>query len=245
MVNHTPPSQSPSQAFHSHTTTTTAATTTNLVIDFNSCLEPNMVNKGGVSVRVAHIEFDDANMLQFYQEHESNGKHYIKVFTGDQFVVIIDVTPEFNFEGQPSVEIRCSIDGAGDVAWFFFATEMARLRARHSMCRINFFDTERVIEDQWMSCALSFGKLQIDDSIFQTPHHTFMQSIELGRIVVTVTRGTTSPWGPEPMFPHECAKDISFASRAVVEDCHITHTLKALPLAQRGQPLSRFHFESH
>lgn len=171
-----------------------------LVIDFNSCLEVTMVNKGGVNVRVAHIEFDDASMLHFYQEHESNGKHYIEAVTGDQFVVIIDVTPEFNFEGQQSVEIRCSIDGAEDVAWFLFATEMARLRARHSMRRVNFFDTERIIDDQWMSCALSFGELQIDNSIVQTPHQAFMQSIKLGRIVVTVTRGTTSPWGPEPMF---------------------------------------------
>lgn len=202
-----------------------------------------MVNKGGVNFRVAHIEFDDASMLHFYQEHENNGKHYIESVTGDQFVVIIDVTPEFNFEGQQSVEIRCSMDGAEDVAWFLFATEMARLRARHSMRRVNFFDTERVIDDQWMSCALSFGELQIDDSIVQTPHQAFMQSIKLGRIVVTVTRGTTSPWGPEPMFSHDCAKDISFASRAVVEDHHITHMLKTLPLAQRGQPLSQFHFE--
>jgi len=196
----------------------------------------NMVNKGGVSVRVAHVEFKEADLLNFYQEHESNGAYYIKVATGEQFVVIIDITPEFNFMRCPDVQIRCSIDGEAEVMWFLSAAEMATLRDQHSMRRINYFDTERVIDNKWMSCALSFADLTIDDTGFQAPEYDRNDCIHLGRVAVTIRRGTAKACAPERMMPNECASDVSVACRAAVEDHHITHTMKALPLEERPQP---------
>jgi hypothetical protein len=104
------------------------------------------------------------------------------------------------------------------------------------MRRINLFDTERVVKRKWMSCALSFAELEIDDSIVQSQQAALNNSIKLGSIVVKITRGKISARRPEKIFPRECAKYITAASRAVVETHHVTHTLKALPLSERGQP---------
>ena len=110
------------------------------------------------------------------------------------------------------------------------------------MRRINFFDTERVINRNWMSCALSFAELEIDDSIVQSRRAALEDSINLGTIVVKITRGRAVARTPQKMYPRECAKDIRVASRAVVETNHITHTLKTLPLEERGQPWVRWDF---
>lgn len=196
-----------------------------------------MVNKGGVSARVAFIDFDDGRELKYYQEHQRNGKLYIQVVTGDQFIVMVDITPEFDFMGQPDVQIRCTIDGEKDIIWFLSASEVTTLGARDLMRRINLFDTERAVTKRtWMSHALSFAELEIDDSIVQSRQAALKDSIKLGSIVVKITRGKANAWGPQKMYPRECAKDIRVASRAVVETYHVTHTLKALPLTRRVQP---------
>lgn len=201
-----------------------------------------MVNKGGVSVRVADIGFDDETYSHaFYKEHLVRGVPYIKVATGEQFIVIVDISPDFNFMGCPEVEIRCTIDDE-DVKWALSAVELARLRAQHNMRRINFFDTERFIDGRWMRCALSFGELRVDDSVHWTPGEVFRQSVDRGCIRVQITRGSSQLWGPEPIWPHECATDVKTVSSAAMEDSQISHALEAVPFEECRQPWQDWHF---
>jgi hypothetical protein len=240
-VNHTPspPLRVPTTTTTTITTTSTTNDTTNLIN-----IHPNaiMVNQSGADVRVAFVDFDDAGKLKYYQEHERNNKVYIRVVTDDQFIVMVDITPEFDFKGQPHVQIRVTIDGEEDIMYFLSAYEVSTLNARDLMRRINLFDTERFVNRKWMSCALSFAELEIDDSIVQSKREALEDSINLGSIVVKITRGKISARKHEKMFPRECAKDITAASRAVVETHHVTHTCKALPLSERGQPWVQWEF---
>ena len=202
-----------------------------------------MVKQGGVSVRVADIRFDDETYSHtFFKEHEIGGTSYIKVATGDQFIVIIDISPDFDFMGAPEVQICCRID-EDHAMWALSAADIARLRDQHNMRRINFFDTERFIDDRWMRCALSFGELEISNRNNWSPQRIRELSFDLGRIVVTITRGATQPWGPVMVEPEEAAYDHECTARAVVENHHITHALKALPFEECFQPWQDWHFE--
>jgi len=127
--------------------------------------------------------------------------------------------------------------------WSLSAAELARLRAQHNTRRINFFDTERFIGGRWMRCALSFGELMVDNRNYWGLQEIRRHVRELGRIVVTITRGATEDWGPVMVEPHEATHDWKYTARAVVEDHHITHALKALPFEEWMQPWQNWHFE--
>lgn len=202
-----------------------------------------MVKQDGVSVRVADIRFDDETYSHtFFKEHEIGGTSYIKVATGDQFVVIIDISPDFDFMGAPEVQICCRIDEE-HAMWALSAAEIARLRDQHNMRRISFFNTERFIDDRWMGCALSFGESEISNRNYWSPQSIRRLGLDLGRIVVTITRGATQPWGPVMVEPEEAAYGHECTARAVVENHHITHALKALPFEECFQPWQDWHFE--
>jgi hypothetical protein len=191
-----------------------------------------MVYKAGVSVRVADTTFVHGDELKythrFYEEYKVNRKTYIKSSTGELFLVIVDISPEFDFKGCPEVQIRSTIDGKEKAMWALSAVELAGLRAQNNMRRINHFHTERYVNNRWMHCALSFGELEIDDSVVLSPKAAIKEVNTLGRIVVTITRGSGEPCDPELLKPDECAEDHESAARAVVEGHHITHTLKAV-----------------
>lgn len=243
-VNLTPPPPPPPESSSSHATTT-ASTATNHTVDpiaiFNN--HANMVKRGGVSVRVADFGFDDETYSHaFYKEHEIDGNSYIKVATGEQFVVIIEISPDFDFMGAPEVQIRCKID-CEDTMWSLSAAELARLRAQHNMRRINYFDTERFIGGRWMRCALSFGELIVNERDYWSPQEVRSHSVTLGRIVVMITRGATEEWGPVMVEPREATRDWVCTARAVVENHHIIHALKALPFEETLQPWQDWHFE--
>jgi hypothetical protein len=96
-----------------------------------------MANKGEVSVRIADLGFDDETYLYaFCKEHGIDGISYIKVATGEQFGVIIDICPDFDFMGCPEVQIRCTIDPHGDTMWSLSTAEVASLRAQNNMRRL-------------------------------------------------------------------------------------------------------------
>ena len=127
--------------------------------------------------------------------------------------------------------------------WSLVAAEIAGLRAQNQMRRINHFDTERFIDNKWMRCALSFGELGIDDEYDFGPERAAEDASTLGRIVVTITRGSSVDDGnPELLEPYECPEDIQFASRALVEDHHITHALKVVPVVECEQPIIEWEF---
>jgi hypothetical protein len=202
-----------------------------------------MVNKGGVSVRAADLGFDDETYSHaFYKEHDIDGTSYIKVATGEQFGVIVDISPDFDFMGCPEVQIRCTIDSE-DTMWSLSAAEVASLRAQNNMRRINFFETERFVDGRWMRCALSFGELDGHNRHYWNPRIIRRHIRELSRIVVTITRGATEDWGPVMVEPHESAYDWQYTARAVVENHHITHALKTLPFEETIQPWQNWHFE--
>lgn len=179
-----------------------------------------MVNKGGVSVRVANPVLDqDADFTRshiFYQEHTIDRETFIKVSTGDFFVVVIEISPEFDFKGYPEVQIRCTIDGEEKAMWTLIAAEISELRAQNRMRRINHFDTEWFVDNKWMRCVLSFGELGIDDGLNFGPESAAEDATTLGRIVVTITKGSVFPSGDSELLePHECPEDVKFAARAV------------------------------
>jgi hypothetical protein len=160
-----------------------------------------MVYKAGVSVRVANTEFVHGDELKyshrFYEEYKVNRKSYIKKSTGELFLVIVDISLEFDFKGCPEVQIRCTIDGQERAMWVLSADELAGLRAQNNMRRINHFHTERYVNNRRMHCALSFGELEIDDSIVLSPKAAAKEANPLGCIVVTITRGSGELYDPE------------------------------------------------
>jgi hypothetical protein len=206
-----------------------------------------MVQHAGTKVSVARFGDEDDNIqygqvYDFYQEYMLGSEHYIKVATGEQFLVHVHITPEFDFRGFPEVQIYCSIDDEEKFCWSLTQAELSDLRRQNTKRRIHFHDTERFINGRWMRCFLTFGELRVNNTIGPRSQQSQRDRNRLGRIVVKVRRGTGEPWGPEPVRPHETAVDIERSARNVKEDHHISHTLRVLPHQQYPQPDQRWHF---
>jgi hypothetical protein len=224
----------------------TAYSTTTLYINATA----NMAQRAGIEVSVVRFggevledeTWEDGGVFDFYQEHMLGSKPFIKVSTGEQFLVYVHITPEFDFMGFPEAQIYCSIDDEEEFCWSLSEADLADLRSQNARRRIHFHDTERFINGRWMRCFLTFGELRVDNTIGPRSQQSQRDRNRLGRIVVKVTCGTGEPWGPVPVWPHETVVDIERSARNVVEDFHISHTLRVLPHQEIRQPNQHWHF---
>jgi hypothetical protein len=224
----------------------TAYSTTNLCIN----VTVNMVQRAGIKVSVVRFggevlegeNFEDGHVFDFYEEYMHDAQTYVKVSSGERFLVYVHITPDFDFMGFPEAQIYCSIDGEEEFNWSLSEADLADLRSQNTKRRIHFHDTERFIDGRWMKCALTFGDLEVDARMHPRSREAQRHMDTLGRIIVKVRRGTGEPFGPEPVWPNETAVDITRSARAVVEGRHISHTLRVLPDRECEQPDQTWHF---
>lgn len=195
-----------------------------------------MPQSQGIKVSVIHN--DGKVREKAYREYPDYKVTYIKVDAGEKFFVKVEVTPEFDFKHWPEVEVLCSINGEDMYHWALTKADVEDPNSEHHPVR--FIEVERFIRGQWMSCAMSFGDLAIDEYAELTREQVREHMQLHGTIHVSVKRGLTRDIEPELVESY--AYDVDSSSREVVKHHHGSHTLKHVPVEKGEHPENHWKF---
>jgi hypothetical protein len=127
----------------------------------------NMVLYQGIKAAV--LRYRDAQPYTEYAPTESTAdglykrkRIYIEAGTGERFMVMVEVTPEFNFKSSSHVQITTYLHDGAESNWPIAAKDVSSSTSAEAKdARQVVWDTdERVIDGKWMSCGLAFSELR-------------------------------------------------------------------------------------
>jgi hypothetical protein len=102
-------------------------------------------------------------------------RFYVEAGTGERFVVMVEVTPEFDFKSSSHVQLTTYLHDGAESNWPIAAKDVSSSTSAAAVeARKIVWDTdERLIDGKWMSCGLAFSELRkgtnVRDSLLVTP----------------------------------------------------------------------------
>lgn len=220
-----------------------------------------MVKQQGIDVYLAPFGKID----QRYPEHPSptgptsttpnNKEVYIEAVDGERFLLVVDLTNDFDAKGSPILNVSYGLDSTREFTgrWNMIGTytykelredasSMADLKGRRVVPW-----QKKTIGGQWVECGFAFSPLSMgnspllyfrrsvriltlaDEDLDMDPYQVSKHVEGHGKIIVSISRGksiATAKGVGQPLADWYAPSDALVSSKAVVKDNHVSHVVK-------------------